>query len=46
MINNRKRLAIDNMAAGFSGVTERKIEAEEVQIKKLHTKIGQLTVEQ
>lgn len=45
MITNWKRQAIDNMAAGFSGATERKDKAEEAQIKELHAKIGQLTVE-
>jgi transposase len=33
------------MAAGFSGANERKGKAEEAQIKDLHAKIGQLTVE-
>ena len=45
MITNWKRQAIDNMAAGFSGAGERKGKAEEAQIKDLHAKIGQLTVE-
>lgn len=45
MITNWKRQAIDNMAAAFSGTAERKGKAEEAQIKELHAKIGQLTVE-
>jgi transposase len=45
MITNWKRQAIDNMAAGFSGAGERKGKAEEAQIKGLHAKIGELTVE-
>jgi len=45
MITNWKRQAIDNMAAGFSGANERKGKAEAAQIKDLHAKIGQLTVE-
>ena len=45
MITNWKRQAIDNMAAAFSGGTEHKSKTEEAQIKDLHAKIGQLTVE-
>ena len=45
MITNWKRQAIDNMAAAFSGGTERNTKADEAQIKELHAKIGQLTVE-
>ena len=45
MITNWKRQAIDNMAAAFSGDTEHKSKTEEAQIKDLHAKIGQLTVE-
>jgi transposase len=45
MITNWKRQAIDNMAAAFSGATERNSKTEEAQIKELHAKIGQLTVE-
>jgi transposase len=45
MITNWKRQAIDNMANAFSGATERKRQTEEAQIKDLHAKIGQLTVE-
>lgn len=45
MITNWKRQAIDNMAAAFSGAVERSNQAEESQIKELHAKIGQLTVE-
>lgn len=45
MITNWKRQAIDNMAAAFSGTAERSNQIEEAQIKELHAKIGQLTVE-
>jgi len=45
MITTWKRQAIDNMAAAFSGATERNSKTEEAQIKELHAKIGQLTVE-
>lgn len=45
MITNWKRQAIDNMAAVFSGATEPNKQADEAQIKELHAKIGQLTVE-
>jgi transposase len=45
MITNWKRLAIKNMAESFSGKTERARAAEEAQVKELHAKIGQLTVE-
>jgi transposase len=45
MITNWKRQAIDNMAAAFSGTVERNAKADEAQIKELHAKIGQLTVE-
>lgn len=45
MITNWKRQAIDNMAAAFSGASERSGKADEAQIKELHAKIGQLTVE-
>jgi transposase len=45
MITNWKRQAIDNMAAAFSGTAERSNQVEETQVKELHAKIGQLTVE-
>ena len=45
MITNWKRQAIDNMAAAFSGTAERNNQADDGQIKELHAKIGQLTVE-
>jgi len=45
MITNWKRQAIDNMAAAFSGTTERSSKADDSQITELHAKIGQLTVE-
>ena len=45
MITNWKRQAIDNMAAVFSAGAERGNQADDAQIKDLHAKIGQLTVE-
>lgn len=45
MITNWKLQAIENMSAAFSGASERSIKADEAQIKELHAKIGQLTVE-
>jgi len=45
MITNWKQLAIKNMAETFSGKTERVRTADDAQIKNLHAKIGQLTVE-
>ena len=45
MITNWKRQAIDNMADAFSSKSERDTKADEAQIKELHAKIGQLTVE-
>lgn len=45
MITNWKRQAIDNMAETFSTKAERTRTNEDPQIKELHAKIGQLTVE-
>lgn len=45
MIATWKRQAIENMAETFSGKAERAGAASEAQIKDLHAKIGQLTVE-
>lgn len=45
MITTWKRQAIENMAAAFSGAAERCNKANDDQIKDLHAKIGQLTVE-
>ena len=45
MITTWKRQAIDNMATAFSGAKERNCKSDEAQIKELHAKIGQLTVE-
>ena len=45
MITNWKRQAIDKMATVFSGASDRKNKSDEAQIKELHAKIGQLTVE-
>ena len=44
-IANWKRQAIENMAKTFSGKAEPARTADEAQIKELHAKIGQLTVE-
>lgn len=45
MITNWKRQAMDNMAAAFSEPADRSSKADDNQIKDLHAKIGQLTVE-
>lgn len=45
MITNWKRQAINNLAETFSGKTESVRTADDAQIKDLHAKIGQLTVE-
>jgi transposase len=45
MITNWKRQAIDNMAVAFSEPADRSNKADDNQIKDLHAKIGQLTVE-
>lgn len=45
MITTWKRQAIDNMAETFSSKTDRSKELDEAQLKDLHAKIGQLTVE-
>lgn len=45
MIATWKRQAIENMAETFSGKAERASAANEAEIKELHAKIGQLTVE-
>jgi len=45
MITNWKRQAIDNMAETFSSKSERNKKVDEAQLKDLHAKIGQLTVE-
>lgn len=45
MITNWKRQAIDNMAEAFSTKAERTRSNDDPQIKELHAKIGQLTVE-
>ena len=44
-ITNWKRQAIDNMAETFSPKAERARSNDDPQIKELHAKIGQLTVE-
>lgn len=45
MITNWKRQAIDNLAETFSTKAERARTDDDPQIKELHAKIGQLTVE-
>lgn len=45
MIANWKRQAIDNMAETFSGKSEHNRSSSDTQIKDLHAKIGELTVE-
>lgn len=45
MITNWKRLALENMAELFSSKAERFRTTDDTQIKDLHAKIGQLTVE-
>jgi transposase len=46
IITNWKRQAIENMAETFSGKTKRVHSADNAQLKNLHAKIGELTVEQ
>jgi transposase len=45
MITNWKRQAIKNIAETFSGKAERVRSADDAQLKDLHAKIGELTVE-
>lgn len=45
MITAWKRQAIDNMAAAFTSSAEKTEKNNDDQIKELHAKIGQLTVE-
>jgi transposase len=45
MITNWKRQAVDNMAEAFSSKSERSNKGDDTQIKELHAKIGELTVE-
>lgn len=45
MITNWKRQAIENMAETFSSKSDRNQKLDEEQLKDLHAKIGQLTVE-
>ena len=45
MIATWKRQAIDGMAATFSGPAEAAKTAGDIEIEKLHAKIGQLVVE-
>jgi transposase len=44
-VGDWKKQAIEGLAAVFSGKTDRDEVATEAQIKDLHAKIGQLTVE-
>lgn len=45
MISKWKKQALDNMNSAFSGKHERSEVSNEHQIKQLHAKIGELTVE-
>ena len=45
MITNWKRQAIDNLAETFTSKAERVRSNDDPEIKELHAKIGQLTVE-
>jgi transposase len=45
MITNWKRQAVENLAETFSTKAERTRTDDDPQIKELHAKIGQLTVE-
>jgi transposase len=45
MIAQWKKQAVEGMAATFKGKAEREGAAGEAEIKELHAKIGQLTVE-
>ena len=45
VIHRWKKEAIETMRSGFSGKQERQQNDHTVQIKELHAKIGQLTVE-
>ncbi len=44
-ISKWKKEALEGMSDIFSGKTEKKDDAHEKQIEKLHAKIGQLTIE-
>lgn len=45
MIATWKRQAIENMAESFAGKSDRAQKIDEAQLKELHAKIGQLTIE-
>ena len=45
IVSNWKRQAVGNMAAAFTGASEQKSKSSEAQIKELHAKVGQLTME-
>jgi transposase len=45
LIHRWKKEAIEAMAAGFSGKQERQQNDHTAEVKELHAKIGQLTVE-
>lgn len=45
MITNWKRQAINNMTSAFSNKSEKNHSINEAQLKDLHAKIGQLTIE-
>lgn len=44
-VSEWKKLAIEGLEKVFTGKTERSDAAHEAQVKELHAKIGQLTVE-
>ncbi len=45
LITSGKKQAIENLSAAFSGKAEQAKEDREVQVEKLHAKIGELLVE-
>ena len=45
MITNWKRQAINNMTSAFSNKSEKSNSVNDAQLKDLHAKIGQLTIE-
>ncbi len=45
LITSWKKQAIENLSAAFSGKAEQAKEDREVQVEKLHAKIGELLVE-
>ena len=45
VIHRWKKEAIESMTSGFSGKRERQVQDHTTEVKELHAKIGQLTVE-